>query len=178
MERGKQGFTKSYTRKSSKEEGSNSHQSKFEKGGLWKAKQLKDYRRANGLCYKCGEKYAPGHPCNLAATAQVKEANEIISDEMLDTLVTHEVGEAADCHVTLNALTGSTQPGTIQFKALVGNQVMLLLLDSGSSHSFVDKSLVDKLQCQTTPISTLKVKVASGDFMYCDTMVQNMQWWL
>lgn len=26
-------------------------------GELWKVKQLKEYRRANGLCYSCGEKY-------------------------------------------------------------------------------------------------------------------------
>lgn len=32
-------------------------------GDMWKAKQLKEYRRANGLCYKCGEKYMPGHKC-------------------------------------------------------------------------------------------------------------------
>ncbi|KAE8820558.1 hypothetical protein D1007_01302 [Hordeum vulgare] len=30
-------------------------------GELWKAKQLNEYRRANGLCYKCGEKFIPGH---------------------------------------------------------------------------------------------------------------------
>lgn len=38
---------------------------KFEKGDLWKAKQLKDYRRANGLCFKCGQKYSPEHKCVL-----------------------------------------------------------------------------------------------------------------
>jgi hypothetical protein len=34
-------------------------------GELWKAKQLKEYRRANGLCYKCGDKYTPGHSVRL-----------------------------------------------------------------------------------------------------------------
>jgi uncharacterized OB-fold protein len=43
--------------------GAPTYQPKFEKGDMWKAKQLKEYRRANGLCYKCGEKYAPGHQC-------------------------------------------------------------------------------------------------------------------
>ena len=38
---------------------------RFDKGELWKAKQLKDYRRTNGLCYRCGEKYAPGHQCAI-----------------------------------------------------------------------------------------------------------------
>lgn len=32
---------------------------------LWKAWQLKEYHRANGLCFKCGEKIAPNHRCTL-----------------------------------------------------------------------------------------------------------------
>jgi hypothetical protein len=102
------------------------------------------------------------------------QGHEILSDEMLDTLVAFGGDDLVDCHVSLNALAGSTKLGTIQFKALVGNQVMLLLLDSGSSHSFVDQALVTKLNCLVTDISTLKVKVASGDYMYCDKMVPKM----
>ncbi|XP_073357959.1 uncharacterized protein [Aegilops tauschii subsp. strangulata] len=30
-------------------------------GDLWKDKQLKEYHRANGICYKCGEKFVHGH---------------------------------------------------------------------------------------------------------------------
>jgi hypothetical protein len=82
----------------------------------------------------------PDHQCKLPEVAQVKamQGNEILSDEMLDTLVAQNEDDRADGHVSLNALAGSTKLGTIQFKALVGNQVMLLLLDLGSSHSFVD----------------------------------------
>jgi hypothetical protein len=151
---------------------------KFEKGELWRAKQLKDYRKAKGLCFKCGENFVPGHQCTVPATAQVKaiEANEILSDDILDTLVAH--GDDYDCHVSINALAGSSKPGIIQFRALVGDQVMLLLLDSGSSHSFVDSALVHKLKPPVTTIPTLKVKVAGGAYMYCDTMVPNRQWWL
>jgi hypothetical protein len=35
----------------------------FSINDLWKARQLKEFRRANGLCYRCGEKYTPGHKC-------------------------------------------------------------------------------------------------------------------
>jgi len=30
-------------------------------GTLWRDRQLRDYRKANGLCYTCGEKFEPGH---------------------------------------------------------------------------------------------------------------------
>jgi hypothetical protein len=103
------------------------------------------------------------------------QGNEILSDEALDTLVAHGGDDRADGHVSLNALARSTKLGTIQFKALVGNQVMLLLLDSGSSHSFIDHAMVGKLQCTVTTISPLKIKAANGQYMYCDKMVSSMQ---
>jgi uncharacterized OB-fold protein len=28
---------------------------------LWQDRQLRDYRKANGLCYSCGEKFVPCH---------------------------------------------------------------------------------------------------------------------
>jgi hypothetical protein len=42
---------------------------KFASGEIWKAQQLKEYRRLNNLCYKCGEKYVPGHQCVQLAVA-------------------------------------------------------------------------------------------------------------
>lgn len=81
------------------------------------------------------------------------EGNEVMSDEILDTL---EANAMEECYVSLNALSGSSKPGTIQFRALVGNQVMLLLLDLGSSRSFVDQNLVDKLNCNVSEMEHSK----------------------
>jgi hypothetical protein len=35
----------------------------FSNTGVWKASQLKEYRRVNNLCFKCGDKYTPTHTC-------------------------------------------------------------------------------------------------------------------
>lgn len=35
----------------------------FATADVWRARQLKEYRRANNLCYGCGEKFVPGHTC-------------------------------------------------------------------------------------------------------------------
>lgn len=45
---------------------------KFNSGEIWKAQQLKEYRRINNLCYKCGQKYMPGHQCAQPMVAQLK----------------------------------------------------------------------------------------------------------
>jgi hypothetical protein len=36
---------------------------KLGQGDLWKDRQLRDYRRAHNLCFKCGEKFDPTHQC-------------------------------------------------------------------------------------------------------------------
>lgn len=94
-------------------------------GDLWKAKQLKEYRCANGLCYKCGEKFAPGHVCSQLPVpgAQLKVAevvmpNEIISDALLDALVEPSTEECATISVT--AMSGAAHPKTIQLRGLGG----------------------------------------------------------
>ena len=46
--------------------------------------------------------------------------------------------------MSLRVNASSDAPSTMRLRALVGNQVMLLLVDSGSTHSFVNKSFVDR----------------------------------
>lgn len=65
---------------------------KLAPGELWKAQQLKEYRRAQGLCFKCGDKYAPGHVCVKPDTVQlqaleVQQDNVILSDAILDAII-------------------------------------------------------------------------------------------
>lgn len=155
--------------------------SRFEKGDLWKAKQLKDYRRANGLCFSCGEKYVPGHQCALQQPAQVKAMQqvEILSDEILDAITKGEdTDEEQPMRVSLHALSGTDHCNSIRLRALVGNKVILILIDSGSSHSFIDSALLDKLQCETTPVPSTSVEVANGQVMTCNKQVSNLSWWV
>jgi hypothetical protein len=122
--------------------------------GLWRERQLRDYRRANGLCYFCGEKY--------------DALNQL---EMEDVLVQDL------CQLSLHALAGTESADSMRVRALVGNQVFLILIDSGSSHSFVISSFVNRLNLPITALSPLTVKVANGDTLISDAVVKHMQWW-
>jgi hypothetical protein len=42
---------------------------------IWKARQLKEYRRINNLCFKCGKKYTPTHTCPTPAATLNMMAN-------------------------------------------------------------------------------------------------------
>lgn len=62
--------------------------------------------------------------------------------------------------------------------AHAGNQVMLLLLDSGSMHNFVNKAFVDRVGATTQEIKPLDVRVANGDRLTCSRMVPELKCWM
>lgn len=129
------------------------------------------------MCYRCGEKYVPGQQCATQAPAQVKAIQqvEVLSDELLDAISCgDDTDDESNMHVSLNALAGTEHCNSLRLQALVGNKVMLILVDSGSSHSFIDASLVQSLNCDTQPIPVTSVKVANGQYMTFNSKVPNL----
>jgi hypothetical protein len=84
-------------------------------GDLWKARQLREHRRANGLCFKCGDKCAPGHKCadgsqevslaQLVAASQSGDGGGLMSDEILELLEVSTLQQDTDASTSLNAIT-------------------------------------------------------------------------
>ena len=84
--------------------------------------------------------------------------------------------QPACCMLSAHALSGTETASTIRLTAQVGDQVMLLLLDSGSTHSFINKNFADSMGLSTVPIPAVPVKVANGQILNYDTLVQQLEW--
>ncbi|XP_044326440.1 uncharacterized protein [Triticum aestivum] len=156
-------------------------------------RQIRDFRRANNLCFKCGDRYSREHRCAQPAQLlmiSIGEHGEVLSDDTIHALqLLDDPGPAAPppapardapecCLLSSHALDGTELATTIRLRALVGNQVMLLLLDSGSSHSFVNKSFVDRLELKTEEMPQVDVRVANGDRLTCNHIVPELRWWM
>jgi len=62
---------------------------KLGQGDMWKDRQLRDYQRANGLFFRCGEKYDPQHQCVKKAELNVLSSDDHqteISEDVLELL--------------------------------------------------------------------------------------------
>ena len=120
---------------------------------------LKAYRRARGLCDKCAKHWRPGHQC--AMTVQLHVVQELM--DLLSSDVGDHVGlsDSADTYpssstssdqahlfatLSLDALAGSDGPKTMRFMGSLQGQEILILVDSGSTHSFLSVSVADRLQ--------------------------------
>ncbi|XP_071680988.1 uncharacterized protein [Lolium perenne] len=127
-------------------------------------RQLRDFRRANNQCFKCGEPYTRGHQCKRQGaqllTIQVGEFGELLDDAAVEAL--EFLDEPVDppapamcCMLSTHALSSSDTPvSAFRLPVRVGNKTMLLLLDSA-------------------PVA---VKVANGQYIASDTMVPALEW--
>lgn len=62
-------------------------------------------------------------------------------------------------------------------RALIRNQVMLILVTSGSLASFISRRMVDRLGLPLTKCGLATVKVANGELLRSDQMVESLEWW-
>ena len=51
----------------------------------------------------------------------------------------------------------------------IGNQCVQILIDSGSTHTFIQKRIVHQLGLLVTPSKQFKVYIGNGDFLVCDS---------
>jgi hypothetical protein len=99
-----------------------------------------------------------------------------LSEEVLNMLELQDLAEAQQLSLSIHALSGTDSGDTIRLRATVGNQVLLVLVDSGSTGSFLNSSMLPRLHCtaqQTTPVT---VKLANNEQLQCDSWVPNLTW--
>jgi hypothetical protein len=81
------------------------------------------------------------------------------------------------CYLSLNAIAGTDANDCIRIRALVKNKVMLALLDSGSSHSFISSNSVQQTGLATMPTTPKRVRLANGEVIISDKIVPSLEWW-
>ncbi|XP_073358167.1 uncharacterized protein [Aegilops tauschii subsp. strangulata] len=146
-------------------------------------RQLCDYRRQHGLCFRCGDKYSRDHQCKRSTqllTIKVGDHGEVLSNEAVRALqLLDEPDATADpvcCLLSAHAVEGTETAETIRLQATVGTQTILVLVDSGSTHSFVNSSFAAGIGAATSTISPISVRVANGQRLHCTAMVPQLQW--
>jgi hypothetical protein len=96
------------------------------------------------LCFKCGDKFSREHHCKRSRqllTIEDGKFGEVLSDEavyaleLLQETNTH----STCCHLSVDAVAGIEIVNTVCIRATIGDQVMILLIDSGSSTTFVNR---------------------------------------
>lgn len=131
-------------------------------------------RHDKGLCFNCVERFTTGHKCKLKCFL-------IIADEVRDPISSSEppspdpidessppyTDGASSAHISFNALSGQLAPETIRVRGRVNGQEVIVLIDGGITHNFVQDMMVRFLNLKVQPTKPLHVMVGNGNELTC-----------
>ncbi|XP_038998743.1 uncharacterized protein LOC120124050 [Hibiscus syriacus] len=121
---------------------------------------LLEYRRENNLCFKCGEKFAPGHQCKELTEGENGEGNDVAKEAL---------------EISINAITGNVGHTTLRIQGFIIENPLNVLIDSGSTHSFVTprwaKEGVELVQTQP-----LVITVANEEKLFSNAKSNQVSW--
>lgn len=149
------------------------------------ARTLMHYRKAKGLCYKCGQKWQPGHKCATQVSLHVVEEMwdfmvppEYIHEQLIPDSDTDSDPDEL-CALSANAEQGTDDPTKIvRMLGNVGGKDVIILIDSGSTHTFVSENLASKWRDWSPLATPMKVQVANGQILSCTHQIVACPVWI
>ncbi|XP_040987625.1 uncharacterized protein LOC121235342 [Juglans microcarpa x Juglans regia] len=134
-------------------------------------------RIKKGLCFKCGDKWSKEHSCKSG------KAYVMIEDDENKKSSSHESEndeaepseDDEDAELSLNAMFGVQRPTSMRVMAWIEKFEVTLLVDSGSTHNFINSNIVTKVRLKPSTIEPFEVKVANGDKLRCEGLVREVK---
>jgi hypothetical protein len=110
----------------------------------------------------------------MVYSLSVVEEEEIIQEEEAaeEEVISREVTP----HISLDALEGIVGLNTMKVNGKMDKTTMCILIDSGSTHKFLNTAVAIKLQYQLTYIKPMTVQIANGDKMVCKSICKGLRW--
>ncbi|CAA0840388.1 Unknown protein, partial [Striga hermonthica] len=128
-------------------------------------------RREKRLCFRCEEKYTPGHRCKQNYLIEFVDSDDeepVIEEEREVEVLNDEV------EISIHAMAGTKGPRTMKLPAWLKDRRVTVLVDNGSSHNFINATLSHKLKLPMTTIEPFEVRVANGERLRCSKMYRGV----
>ncbi|XP_066374817.1 uncharacterized protein [Miscanthus floridulus] len=140
-------------------------------------------RRCHGLCFNCDEPYVCGHVCKrlfyIETTDYIADDSEDATAEDGPPAAHQEEPATQDATrtslvVSLHAVAGIRPPNAMLLPVTVKGERFLGLLDTGSTHNFIQGAAMRRLSLSPTGGEHLHVTVANGDRLACEGIARNV----
>ncbi|KAL9670928.1 hypothetical protein QQ045_008491 [Rhodiola kirilowii] len=141
--------------------------------------------REKGLCYNCDEKYTTDHSCIAKFQCYLMEdpSDPIVLEDspqqdekpehcLVDPQITTEDTEHPN--ISFNALQGRFATSTLHIQGWINGMNLTVLVDSGSTHNFVQTRIAKHLQLPIEPTANLNVTVGNGEALRCNGACANV----
>lgn len=139
---------------------------------------LKAYRHALGLCYKCAAKWSKDHKCAPEVLHAVQDLWESLSSSEEEVVAedTPWPSEQVFLALSKSAVSGAPAPRTVRFAGFLEGILVSILLDSGSSSSFVSDKIASQLSSTTVIPIPSSVQVAGDGLLTSADILDHVHW--
>lgn len=119
--------------------------------------------KAEGLCYKCDEKYVSPHICSRKELTVLLVQEDGCEEELVEEVLERTNGEETEvAELSANSVVGMSSPRTLKLRGRIGDETVVVLIDSGATHNFISLSLMKKMKLQSKDTGRYGVLVAGG----------------
>ena len=102
----------------------------------------------------------------LQSGMQITELEEDVDSDVVAKIAeNNQTNQEDDIEITLYTLIGTPTPSTMRVKGIINGRGLVILVDTSSTHNFIDASLVSSLQLRVDATKILEVKVANGSIV-------------
>lgn len=138
-------------------------------------------RRDKNLCYNCDETFHPGHRCRcqfMILVAEPDDKNDNSEETLTQLLITNNPHNQTDpqptttndpTQISLHALMGHSIPQTLRVLGRIKNHPVSVLIDSGSTHNFVEDRIAKQLGLPLESNNSFQVLVGNGEQLPCSS---------
>ncbi|KAH0764516.1 hypothetical protein KY285_000387 [Solanum tuberosum] len=135
---------------------------------------------AQGLCYRCHEKFAPGHKCKFAKLScmELTGGDQLEDVDWVNATTVGDSQETNIAEISFHAILGQSVGSTMKLQGEINHRKVLILVDSGSTHNFVVESVVEKHKVPVEIVPTFGVQIGNGGngaIIRCNKVCQNLQ---
>ncbi|CAA0808190.1 Unknown protein, partial [Striga hermonthica] len=112
--------------------------------------------------------FTPGHQCKQAFVIEVANPDDKEVEVEEEPPQDDEIKVFSDePEISMHAMVGIRGPRTMRLPAWVKDRKVMVLVDNGSSHNFINAKLSQKLNLPTLNIEPFEVRVANGERLQC-----------
>ena len=129
-------------------------------------------RRGKGLCYYCDEKYSIGHRCERPQLFMIEDSpcDENSEEDQLEAELTEVTPE-----ISFHAIAGAEHPQTIRVLGKLQNKSLIVLIDGGNTHNFIDQAIATRFGLPIVKDRKLQVVVANRERVECAGRCQGIR---
>ncbi|KAL2251677.1 UNVERIFIED_CONTAM: Retrovirus-related Pol polyprotein from transposon [Sesamum indicum] len=136
-------------------------------------------KREKNLCFRCDEPYTPGHRCKHRQVYMLLEdegTKDYEKEEQYKQVPETETEKEEEVAVSLHAMKGNFHYRTLRLEGIVGDKEILILIDSGSTHCFLDEKVAHLLGCKLENAIPMVVRVADGSKITSQLTCPRFNW--